>query len=230
MVLVDGSRLTSLRLVMITTAHSKSLPTFSKNRLNQALVIIYAAVWIWAAIHPLQFSDWLLENILVVAAVAFIIWLARVQLLSDVSNVMATIFLILHTVGAHYTYSLVPLGDWLKDWAGFQRNHYDRIVHFSFGLLIIYPLREMLLRSGIAPKRWAGFFAFTIIGTCSVFYELMEWGAAVTVDPSAGDAFLGTQGDPFDSQEDQAMALLGGVVTLATTRVIDAFSPRHRAA
>lgn len=194
---------------------------FTRYRVAQGLVGIYAVVWIWAAIKLLFFSDWLLENILVLAAIIFTTWLSRQRLLSDVGSILAVIFLIFHTVGSHYTYSMVPFGDWLKEVTGTERNHYDRINHFSFGLLITYPVRELILRRGIAGSRWAGFVAFTVIITCSGIYELMEWIAAVVVDPEAGAAFLGTQGDPFDSQKDQVLALIGALVALAVVRVVE---------
>lgn len=180
---------------------------------------VYATVWAWAAVNPLHPEDWLLENLLVFAAVGFSIWLCRVCPLSDLSNALTTVFLILHTVGSHYTYSLVPLGDWMKDAFGFERNHYDRVIHFAFGLLMTYPLRELLLRSTITAAGWAGFFAFVLVSTCSGVYELIEWGAAVVVDPEAGLAFLGTQGDPFDTQKDHALALLGSLLALGFIRV-----------
>jgi len=202
---------------MITTAQSTKLQPFSKNRLIQVLLLLYGAVWIWAAINPAEFHTWLLENLLVVAAAIFAIWLYRVRPLSDLSSVLSLIFMVFHAVGSHYTYSLVPLGDWLKDWAGLERNHYDRIIHFSFGLLITYPVRELLQRAEITRSTWVGFFAFAIISTASGIYELIEWLAAAIVDPEAGTAFLGTQGDPFDSQKDHALALVGSLMTLMLT-------------
>lgn len=203
---------------MLSTAQTPDLVPFTRNRLAQALVGIYAVVWIWAAIKPLFFSDWLLENLLVFAGVVFATWLYRRCLICDVSSIMVFLFLGLHTVGSHYTYSMVPLGDWLKEVVGSDRNHYDRIIHFTFGLLITYPVRELLLRRGVASPRWGGFIAFTVIATSSGIYELMEWIAAVVVDPEAGAAFLGTQGDPFDSQKDHVLALIGALVALAVTR------------
>ena len=212
---------------MNTTAHTPETQPFAKNRLLQALILIYAAVWIWAAISPVSRSDWALENILIVVAVGLSAWLCRVRPLSNFSNVLVTLFLILHTVGAHYTYSLVPLGDWIKEAAGLERNPYDRVIHFGFGLLLAYPLRELLMRVHGFARKWTGFMAFLIIATCSGFYELMEWAAAAVVDPDAGTAFLGTQGDPFDSQKDQAMAFAGALITLAVTNLVERSSRRN---
>jgi putative membrane protein len=207
---------------MISTALTQNITPFSRNRLLQTLVVLYAGVWIWGAIDPVFREDWLLENILVVAAAAFAIWLYRVKPLSDVSSILCVIFLALHTVGSHYTYSLVPVGEWLKNAAGLERNHYDRVIHFAFGFLLTYPVREMLMRMDAAGKKWINLFAFSVIATCSGFYELIEWGAAVVVDPEAGAAFLGTQGDEFDAQADHVMALIGSLITLAIATVAEA--------
>lgn len=206
---------------MFTTAQSSHLKRFAENRLLQAFVIIYGAVWIWAAIAPKERSTWLLENLLVVVAVGLAIWICRVRPLSDLSNLMVVAFLLFHTVGSHYTYSLVPVGDWMKEAFGFERNHYDRVIHFTFGFLLAYPLRELLRRSQTLGKRWVDVVAFTVIATLSGFYELIEWGAAVVVDPKSGTAFLGTQGDEFDSQKDHALACTGAVITLAFTRFFE---------
>ena len=182
---------------------------------------MYAAVWVWAAIKPVDRSDWMLENILVVAGLGTAAWLYHHRPQSAVSSILLTVFMILHTVGSHYTYSLVPFGDWMKSAFGFERNHYDRIIHFSFGFLLVYPVREMLLRKDPALKKWAGFLAFTIIGTCSGIYEQMEWLAAATVDPDSGQAFLGTQGDTFDSQKDECLAMVGALGALLITRLAE---------
>ena len=116
---------------------------FRENRLLQILVAWYLVLWVVLAIHPLDRHDWRLENILVCAAVVLMSGTYRVFPLSDLSYILVTVFMSLHTIGAHWTYSEVPLGYWLKDAFGFSRNHFDRIVHFSFGLLMAYPIREV---------------------------------------------------------------------------------------
>lgn len=210
---------------MVSTARTPHLKPFSENRLVQVFLGLYALVWIWAAINPTDRGGWLLENLLVFAGMIFAAWAFRVRVLSDVGVILAIIFLVFHTIGSHYTYSLVPFGDWLKNAAGLERNHYDRIIHFAFGLLITYPVRELLLRRNIAVARWAGFTAFTVIATSSGIYELIEWWAAVIVAPELGNAFLGTQGDEFDSQKDHALALGGSLIALAITRFAERAGP-----
>ena len=97
-----------------------------------------------------------------------------------------------------------------------DRNHYDRIVHFSFGLLIVYPIRELLIRYAGTSPRLSGYTAFVTIATLSSIYEIIEWIVAILVDPAAAAAYLGTQGDAFDAQKDAGLAIIGAVLTLVT--------------
>ncbi len=206
---------------LITTARSPQLKNFAHNHVLHVLIAAFAVLWVWSAINPAETHTWLLENILVVAGIAGGVWVVRNQPLSDVSYLLCAGFLMLHVVGSHYTYSLVPAGEWMKDAFGFERNHYDRIIHFGFGFLLLYPLRELLVRLKAFGGRWPGFIAFLFISTASGAYELMEWLAAVLVDPKAGTAFLGTQGDEFDSQKDHALACGGALITMVVTRLAE---------
>ncbi|MBZ0218144.1 MAG: DUF2238 domain-containing protein [Fimbriimonadaceae bacterium] len=204
---------------MITTASVKIRPDFTSNRFLQTLVLAYAAVFVWAAINPVYWFDWLLENILTIVVIFVLTATYRRFPLSDASYGMIFIFMVLHAVGGHYTYSEVPLGFWLQDFFDFSRNHYDRIVHFSFGLLIVYPFREAVLRLATTDHRIASLFAFTLISAYSGSFEIIEWIVARVVDPKAGAAYLGTQGDEFDSQKDMALAASGALITLGLTAV-----------
>lgn len=188
------------------------------------LIVAFVVLWVWSAVNPVETHTWLLENILVVAAVAATVWVLRRRPLSDASYLFCAAFLMLHIVGSHYTYSLVPFGEWMKEALGFERNHYDRLIHFGFGFLLTYPLRELLIRMNAFGGRWPGVIAFLFVSTASGGYELMEWLAAEIVDPKAGTAFLGTQGDEFDSQKDHALACGGALVTLLLTRLAEGTS------
>jgi putative membrane protein len=133
---------------------------------------------------------------------------------SNTSYALLTVFLTLHMAGAHYTYAETPLGFWLQDWFGFERNHYDRLVHFSFGLLLVLPLREYLLsRSGVTAG-WSYLFSVVVVMALSAFYEIIEMLAAVVVSPELGTAYLGTQGDEWDAQKDSALASAGAIVAV----------------
>jgi putative membrane protein len=139
---------------VMTTATERVRPNFWKKRLLQGLLVWYAVFWVWMAIAPTDRRDWLLENLLVFVLVGVLAATYRVFPLSDLSYLLITIFLTLHGVGAHYTYSEVPLGWWIKDTFDLSRNHYDRIVHFSYGLLMAYPVREVFLRVANARGFW----------------------------------------------------------------------------
>ncbi len=206
---------------MITTATSRVTNDFASNRLVQGLVVFCSAVWIWAAIAPKYRFDWLLENVLLAGGVALLIWLYRTHPFSQLSYTLIAIFFSLHTVGAHYTYSEVPWGVWLQSITGAERNHYDRIVHFSFGLLIAYPVRELLMRSAGLRRGVSIFFGFAVMVASSEIYELIEWIVATMVNPEAALAFLGTQGDAFDAQKDTGLALLGTVIALGLTKTLE---------
>lgn len=196
--------------------------SFRQNRLLQGLVLWYAVAWTALAISPVDRSDWALENILAVISVLALIVMYRKAPLSDLSYVLITIFLTLHAVGAHYTYSEVPVGFWLKDAFDLNRNHFDRIVHFSFGLLLAYPIREMMIRRAGVRDPWSYVVTITMVQACSDIFEILEAVVAQIVAPELGNAYLGTQGDQWDAQKDMTAALSGvviaSVIMVAATR------------
>lgn len=192
---------------------------FSSNPKLQAIVAWLALFWIVTAVNPLHPDDWLLENLLVFLAAIVLVVSYRWFQFSNLSYAMFAVFLSLHLAGAHYTYSETPLGFWLQDWFGLQRNHYDRIVHLSFGLLLAFPLREELLRQPRVKRSWSYFLAVAMVLALSAIYEVIEGAAALTINPELGTAFLGTQGDEWDSQKDTFLAFLGAVIAMALTYI-----------
>ena len=209
----------------IATSHIQT--SFRKNHLLQALAVWYAGVWIVTAIHPVFPADWLMENVLVALFVTALVVTYHRFPLSDLSYILITLFLTLHAVGAHYTYAEVPLGYWMKDWFGFQRNHFDRLVHFSFGLLMAYPVREMFLRVASARGFWAYYLPLDVMLAFSAVYEIIEWLAAVGVAPEASDAYLGTQGDIWDAQKDMLAAGTGAFICMVVTALLKAYGRRR---
>jgi putative membrane protein len=137
-------------------------------------------------------------------------------------------FLTLHSVGAHYSYSHVPLGDWLKETFHQSRNHYDRLVHFSFGLMLAYPAREVLVREADVRGLWAYYLPVDIVLAWSAMYESMESWFAKIVGPGLGDAWLGTQGDIWDSQNDMTCALVGAILCMLITAIVKRYFRRAR--
>jgi putative membrane protein len=205
---------------MLSTASSPTRELFPANRFLQATTALYAAVWVVTAIRPVYPTDWMIENLLVLAAVPTLVLTHRRFPLSDLSYLLLALFLMLHAVGAHYTYAEVPLGFWLRDAFGLGRNHFDRIVHCSFGLLVAYPVREMFLRLVSARGFWAYYFPLDVTLAFSGLYEILEMIVARIVSPEAGDAYLGTQGDPFDAVMDMTCAAAGAVVCMLATMVV----------
>jgi putative membrane protein len=135
------------------------------------------------------------------------------------------VFLVLHEIGAHYTYSEVPYNDWtralfgtsLNEILGLERNHFDRLVHFCYGFLLGYPMREIYIRKGWLHGRLTYTFPVVITLGISALFEMLEWGAAITVGSELGTAYLGTQGDVWDAQKDMALAGLGAALTMIAT-------------
>ncbi len=174
-------------------------------------------VFVVAAVGPHSRSDWLLENLLVFALAILLTVTHHRFVFSNFSYLLIFVFLVLHAWGAHHTYSLTPLGFWLQDAFGFSRNHYDRIVHFAFGLLLTYPLHELGRRTLHLRGGWSYAVPGVAVLALSSSYEIVEWWAARLVNPELGTAFLGTQGDEWDAQKDMAAAWLGAVLALAGT-------------
>ncbi len=154
---------------------------------------------------------------MVFAAAAGVAAAWRRFVFSDLSLALLATFGALHAYGAHYTYSETPFGDWLRDAFGLERNPYDRIVHFAFGLLLTYPLRELALRVLHARGAWPWLLPLAWALSLSASYELVESWAARLVAPELGTAFLGTQGDEWDAQKDMGAALGGALCALAAT-------------
>lgn len=187
---------------------------FDRNRPLQRMVLWLTVLWIVTAVAPRYPRDWLLENLLVFVYAAVLVLSYRRFAFSNLSYGLFTVFLSLHMVGAHYTYSEVPFGFWLRDSFGLTRNHYDRIVHFAFGLLIAQPLREVLMRAAGVRPAWSYFLGVTAVLAFSAFYENLEALTAMIVSPELGAAYLGTQGDVWDAQKDSALAYTGAVIAM----------------
>ena len=202
----------------LSSAVSEISNAFPTRHFLVGLVVLYAAIWIWAAWAPVYRFDWFLENILTTLTLIVLVTSFKRLPLSDISYLLLFLFLTLHAVGGHYTYSEVPLGFWLQGTFGFARNHFDRIVHFSFGFLLFYPMREIIIRSVTRNSFHAGLFALTLNCTGSGLFEILEMIIALIVNPEAGIAYLGTQGDMWDAQKDMAQAFGGSLVAFALTQ------------
>lgn len=200
-----------------TIAISKTRTPFSQNNWMKLFLVVFVCIWISTFIGTTDMSNWLLENTLVFLFLPFLIFTYKKYQFSDTSYLLLCIYLCLHVYGSKYTYAENPFGYWLQEVFHTSRNHYDRIVHFSFGFLLAYPMREMFLRGLQYPKWVAWLLPIEITLSISGFYELIEWAVADVFFKAQGDAYLGTQGDIWDAQKDIFLAFSGAI--LATTIV-----------
>ncbi len=193
------------------------------------LAALFLAEWMVLAIEPLYRSDWLLENVLVFLIVPILALTYTRFPFSKVSYTLLYLFGCLHVIGAHYTYAEVPYDSWwtsitghtLNELFGWQRNNFDRIVHFSYGLFLAYPIREVYLRIAGVRGFWGYALPMSFIMATSMIFELMEWGAATVVGGDLGIAYLGTQGDVWDAHKDMALASLGALLTMFVTAMVN---------
>src|SRR6185436_5555953 len=184
------------------------------------LFIPYAIAW---GIHPADRKDWMLENALTLIFVVALVVMHRRMPFSNISYTLIFIFMCLHTIGSHYTYSNVPYNQWtqrlldrpLNEMLHLgDRNYFDRLVHFLFGFLLAYPIRELFMRVAGARGFWGYYLPLDLTMSFSMLYELIEWGTAEAFGGELGQAYLGTQGDVWDAQKDMAMATLGALISM----------------
>ncbi len=191
------------------------------------LAAIFVVVWILAAINPLDRTGWFLENIVVFIFVPLGIIAGRYFRISEISWTCVTLFMLLHVAGSHWTYAYVPLGDTIAELMGASRNMFDRLVHFSFGLLLAYPLFEMYRRVIASRGGWAYFLPIESILAFSALYEIFEWFTAIGLDAERAVSFMGSQGDFWDTQKDMACAGVGAIITMCIVLVISVRRSRN---
>ena len=189
------------------------------------MLAAYAVLWLALAIRPRDRVVWTVENLFSAAAVATLLSSYATWPLSDLSYGSLLVFLAMHAVGAPYTYVQVPYGGVLRMLTGSNaaatnepgRNHYDRVVHLAYGLLVTYPCLEMLERYARPAGAWGYVLAPALIMASSLVYEVLEWWAAQVLGRGQGAAYLGAQGDEWDAQKDMALATLGAIVAMLAT-------------
>jgi putative membrane protein len=186
---------------------------------------VWWGICAWKPRYP---TDWLLENALTLAFVGVLVATRHRFRFSDLSYLLITLFLALHTLGAHYTYSEVPYEAWAAKLGfsidaafGFERNQFDRLVHFLFGFLLAYPVREVFLRIADVRGFWGYYLPLDLVMSLSMLYELVEWAAAEILGGDLGMAYLGTQGDVWDAHKDMALASLGAVLAMSIVALVN---------
>ena len=193
----------------------------NRDRVLTALLAAVLCIFVWSGWAPADRLTWALEVFPVVIALPFVLATRRRFPLTTLVYGLIAVHATILMVGGRYTYAEVPLFNWIRDVFHLARNHYDRLGHFAQGFVPAIVAREILLRK--TPLRRGGWLFFLITCVClaiSAVYELVEWGAS-TATGSAADAFLGTQGDPWDTQKDMLFAGIGAIVGQLT------LSPLH---
>ncbi|MCM3600899.1 DUF2238 domain-containing protein [Robertmurraya korlensis] len=184
-------------------------------KIHLTLLLIVIAIFTWSAIKPVGYRIWTLEVLPAVIGLLVVIAVYKKFQLTTLSYLIIAILSIFTFIGGHYTYSEVPLFNWIKDDFHFERNHYDRFGHFLKGLLVIV-IREILVRtSPLSNGKWLAFLSLSVALAIASLYEIIEWLVSViTHGGKASRDFLGTQGDIWDSQWDMSLTLSGSIIAL----------------
>lgn len=206
----------------------------SHQRYAAILGVCFLMHWIFMAIHPNDRQDWALENVLVILCLLILVLTASRFPLSRISYTLLFIFLLVHEIGAHYTYAEVPYDQWcqsifgisIQSFMGWERNHFDRLIHFSYGLLLAYPIREVFHRVANVRGFWGYFLPLDVTMSTSMLFELFEWAAAEVFGGDLGIAYLGTQGDVWDAHKDMGLASLGAIIAMLVTATINIYLQR----
>ena len=177
-----------------------------------ALLVAFLVVGVVSAVRPTSYFNWVSETFPAWAGCALLVATHRRFPFTPLAYALMFVFCVVLFTGGHYTYAGVPLGEWMKGWFGFERNHFDRIGHFLQGVIPAIVYREILLRrSTLSRGPRVIFLSCAMALAISALYEIFEWRYAVTFGGDATTDFLGSQGDPWDAQQDMSMALLGAI-------------------
>ncbi len=189
-------------------------PSRGEFRRHLALLGGFVVVLTWSAVKPFDYYTWFLEVLPAVLAVGILLATYRRFRLTTLAYVLIFFHAVILMVGGHYTYAKMPVFDWIRDHFDLARNYYDRLGHFAQGFVPAIVAREILLRtSPLKPGKWLFAIVTCICLAVSAFYELFEWWVALLSGESA-EAFLGTQGDVWDTQWDMFICLCGAILSL----------------
>jgi putative membrane protein len=208
------------KAMTFTTASFVTRTTFRRNILLKIFVTAFAICWGMTFINTPNRANWFTENGLTLIFLVLLFTTYKKFRFSDLSYSLFFVYILLHIYGAEYTYAENPFGYWLKEQFHLQRNPYDRIVHFSFGLMLTYPMRDYFKNYFEWPDWVCWILPIEITLSFSAAYELIEWLVADFFFPSEGIAYLGTQGDIWDAQKDMGIAFCGAVTAMLLCSIL----------
>jgi len=182
---------------------------------KKTLVVIFFLFWVALAINPVDPGIWALENILVVTVFPVVLWLDRHYSFNNWTYLSLTVFVILHLFGAHMTYNTMAYFTWFSGWFDWERNYYDQVIHFLFGLMVFVPFFEIFYHQGVSRKL-SYLIAFLFITGVGAWYEILEWitMAVFCKQPDEVCSEAITQGDIWDVQKDMAYAIIGSIIAM----------------
>ncbi len=201
----------------ITTSSSPARLLPKENKLIWVLSGILIAYWVYGYFNCIDRKDWIIENLLVVICLTILVLSRKWHKLSDLSYICIFLFVMLHLYGAFYAYTQNAFGKWLQNEFSLWRNPYDRIVHFSFGLLLAYPCREILINKFGAKGKMAWLMPVNIAFSLGTVFELIEWTVSAVTTKETGETYVATQGDVWDAHKDIALAALGAAIAMLVT-------------
>lgn len=204
----------------MTTLSTATALSFADNRTLHRLCLAFILWFLYTSLRAEVAFDYWLENALTIAFAAILAGTYRRLALSDLSYALIFTFLVFHEWGAQYKYSDVPLGEWMKPVLGVSRNHYDRVMHFAYGLLLAYPMQEWFVRSAKVRGGFRYLLPVQFTLACSAVYEMLEAFMASILSAERGEEFVGMQGDIWDAQQDMFLATLGAVLAMAAVYLL----------
>ncbi len=203
-----------------STAVTAERKTFKEKHLLKIYLALFFICWLITFINTPDRKNWFTENTLTAIFICTIVFTYRKFKFSDLSYTLFFVYILLHIYGAEYTYAENPFGYWLKEVLHLNRNYYDRIVHFSFGFMLAYPMRDYFKNYMQWPDWVCWVLPVEITMSFSAAYELIEWLVADVFYPEEGVAYLGSQGDIWDAQKDMGIAFAGAILCMLLFRLI----------
>ena len=236
---VAGARKRSMvnRGVRSSIAQMRPVATWKMNTLERSLLALLLVAVLLSCIAAPFPQQMFLQHVPTAVLFVLLPLVARAKVLSSTAFACVIAFMLLHVVGARYIYSYVPYDAWaqrlvgisITEHFGFRRNHFDRVVHFAFGLLAVRPVWEILTRRFRVPVHFAFYASVEFVLAFSLVYELFEWGLTMILSPEDAGAYNGEQGDIWDAHRDMSLALLGSCIALVVWRAFSWRSPRTAA-